>query len=280
MSESVKIFIGSGEASLLERKVLIYSLTKHATRQLDIRVFNGTHDSLERNGDSPAAIGMPLEVKYRNVTEFSNYRFFIPTLCNHTGRAIWLDSDSVCLADISELFDAPMPRGAVLAKRDAYGDSGEERWGLSVSLYDCSRCTFDVQKHFDEIRSGLYSYTDLHQLTPRFRLVHPIEIESLDPNWNSFDRYDSNTRLIHYTNLLTQPWKYRGHPYGDLWFKYFSEARREGFITSEDIELTIVRGYARQDLLGGNDWSLGALTWSYMTGTKRLFEGRLRRLLG
>jgi len=280
MSEPVRIFIGSGVASLLERKVLIYSLTKHAARPLDIRVFNGTHDALERNGDPPAPVGLPLEVKYRNVTEFSNYRFCIPALCDHAGRAIWLDSDTVCLADISELFDAPMSRGAVLARPDAYGDAGEERWGLSVSLYDCSRCRFDLQKHFDEIRSGLYSYTDLHQLTPRFRSVHPIEIEALDPEWNSFDRYDGNTRLIHYTNLLTQPWKYRGHPYGDLWYKYFSEARREGFITGEDIELTIVRGHARQDLLEGNDWTLGSLTRSYLAGTKRLFEGRLRRLLG
>ena len=280
MSEPVRIFIGSGEASLLERKVLMYSLGKHTTRKLDIRVFNGTHDSLERGGEPPIQIGMPLEVKYKNVTEFSNYRFFIPSLCNHVGRAIWVDSDSVCLADISELFDAPMNRAAVLAKRDAYGVSGEGNWGLSVSLYDCSRCAFDVKAHFAEIRAGLYSYTDLHQLTPRFRSVHPIEVESLDQNWNSFDRYDRNTKLIHYTNLLTQPWKFRGHPYGDLWYKYFSEARREGFITSEDIELTIVRGNARQDLLEGNDWTIRALTRAYLRGAKRLFENRLRRLFG
>jgi hypothetical protein len=41
--QPVKIFIGSGEQSLLERKVLIYSLHKHTRRELDISVFNGTH---------------------------------------------------------------------------------------------------------------------------------------------------------------------------------------------------------------------------------------------
>lgn len=280
MNEAIRIFIGSGEASLLERKVLMYSLSKHTTRKLDIRVFNGTHDSLERDGYPPIPVGMPLEVKYKNVTEFSNYRFFIPSLCDHSGRAIWLDSDMVCLADIAELYDFPMANNAVLGKRDAYGESGGERWGLSVSLYECSRCSFDLAKHFADIWAGLYSYTDLHQLTPAFRRVHPIEVDSLDPNWNSFDRWDNNTKLIHYTNLLTQPWKYRGHPYGGLWYKYFSEARREGFITSEDIELTIVRGYARQDLLGGNDWTIRALTRAYLKGAKSLFESRMRRLFG
>jgi len=38
----VKVFIGSGEASLIERKVAIYSLRKNTKRNLDIYVCNGT----------------------------------------------------------------------------------------------------------------------------------------------------------------------------------------------------------------------------------------------
>ena len=48
-SNTVKVFIGSGEASLLERKVAIYSLQKHTKRNLDIYVFNGTHNAFELN---------------------------------------------------------------------------------------------------------------------------------------------------------------------------------------------------------------------------------------
>lgn len=277
MSKVLRIFIGSGEASLLERKVLIYSLRKHATRPLDIQVFNGTHDSLESDDAPPRALHMPLEVKYRNITEFSNYRFLIPQLCGHSGRAVWLDSDTVCLADIGDLFDAPMGNAAILAKPDAYGVAGEARWGLSVALFDCSRCGFDLRRHFEEIRSNAYTYTDLHQLSPAFRSKHPIEVLPLDPRWNVFDRYDASTKLIHYTNLLTQPWKFRGHPYGGLWFRYFSEAQREGFITQEDIEITLVRAYARQDLLAGQDWTFSGLTRWYLRENKRLFGNRMRR---
>jgi hypothetical protein len=51
--EHIKIFIGSGEASVLERKTLIYSLYKHTKRKLDIYVFNGTHNAIEHNQAEP-----------------------------------------------------------------------------------------------------------------------------------------------------------------------------------------------------------------------------------
>mgnify|MGYP000308053813 CR=1 FL=1 len=279
MVEAVRVFIGSGEASLLERKVLIYSLKKHSTRPLDISVFNGTHDALEKDGEAPLLLGMPMDVKYRNVTEFSNYRFLIPRLCNYTGRAIWLDSDTVCLADISELFESEMNGCSAMAKRDAYGNSGEERWGLSVSLYDCAQCTFTVEECFNDVQDGRYSYSDLHQFSPRFRSIRPIKVGAIDPNWNVFDRYDEKTKLIHYTNLLTQPWKYRGHPFGDIWFQYFSEARQEGFITDEDVELTVVRSYARTDLAAGNDSTLRQITRDFLLETRNLLRNRLRHFL-
>ena len=251
-SPPARVFIGSGEASLLERKTLIYSLRKHSSSPLDIHVFNGTHNSIERNDEPPVPAGMSLRVKYKNFTEFSNYRFMIPELCHHEGRAIFLDSDTICLGDISELFNAPLGDGsAVLAKSEAYAGTGG--WGLSVALFECSRCRFDLDAIFDEIEQGLYSYTDLHQLTPAFQKHHPMTVGAIDPNWNVFDKYDEHTRLIHFTNLLRQPWKFPGHPSGDLWFKYFNEARAEGFITKQDVDTTKMRGYVRQDILEGNN---------------------------
>jgi lipopolysaccharide biosynthesis glycosyltransferase len=252
------VFIGSGEASLLERKVLIYSLRRNSRYPVDIRVFNGTHNALEREGQEPAAVPMSLKIKYQNVTEFSNYRFLIPKLCNFEGRAIWLDSDMICLGDINDLFVSPMEEYDLLAKAESYGSAQSKQWGLSVTLFDCSRCRFDLELYFDEIARGSYTYADLHQMTPRFLQHHPFRIGPLDPSWNQFDAFDGSTRLIHYTNLYTQPWKYRGHPYGDLWFQYLEEARKEGYVTDRDIELTLVRSFARRDLLEGNAWTIPA----------------------
>ncbi|NEQ62473.1 MAG: glycosyl transferase, partial [Moorea sp. SIO4A1] len=87
---------------------------------------------------------------------------------------------------------------------------------------------------------------------PAFLAHHNYQIGELDPLWNVFDYYDNDTKLIHYTNLYTQPWKYTNHPYGELWFQYFNEARECGYITQNDIDLSLVRSYVRRDLLEGN----------------------------
>jgi hypothetical protein len=268
----VTVFISSGEASLLERKVLMYSLRRNSKRDLDIRVFNGTHNTVEREGRPPDLAPMSLKVKYQNVTEFSNYRFLAPELCGHTGRAICMDSDTIALGDIGDLFDAEMGDHDFLAKPAAYGH--DEQWGLSVVLFDCARTRFTLETYFDEIASGLYNYADLHQMRPRFLAHHPFKIGRLDPHWNEFDRFDKDTKLIHYTDLFTQPWKFRSHPSGDLWFRYFDEARRAGYVTDRDIQLTLVRAYARADLLEGNRWTLP----SYLRRMARELRSELRCL--
>lgn len=243
----VRVFIGSGEASVLERKTLIHSLKKHTSRDLDIYVFNGTHNSIERNDEAPVLANMPLWIKYRNYTEFSNYRFLIPEICGYRGRAIFLDSDMVCLSDIGEFFDQPMNGCNFLAKAEAY--RGNQCWGMSQILFDCSACRFDLEQIFRQMDAGDFSNAALHQMQPEFLKKHPFKIGAYDDHWNVFDRYDAETKLIHYTNLGTQPWKFPGHPCEALWFQYFNEARKAGAITVQDISKTLSRAYARQDIL-------------------------------
>lgn len=245
----VRVFIGSGEASLIECQTAIHSLRKHTKRDLDIYVFNGTHNAIRLNQGEPFLAPMSLRIKYQNITEFSLYRYLIPELCEYQGRAIYIDSDTVSLSDIGELFDAPMNGADFLAKPEAYGD---QLWGMSVLLIDCERSRFDLELIINEIEAGLYSMNDFSNMGPRFLAHHPYKIGQLDPAWNEFDRWDDKTKLIHYTNLDMQPWKYPNHPYGELWFNYFNEARAEGYVTPRDIELSMMRAYVRQDLLEGN----------------------------
>ncbi len=274
----VRVFIGSGEASLVERKTLIYSLRKHTRRPLDIYVFNGTHNAIERNDAEPVPAPLSLKVKYQNRTEFSNYRFLIPKLCGGEGRAIWLDSDMICLADIGELFDTPLDGCDFLAAPET--NAGPGSWALSVMVIDCGRCQFDIERFFREIDQGLYSYTDVHQMRSSFLALHPYRIGGLSRSWNMLDRYDDQTKIIHYTGLYTQPWKYRNHPYGELWFRYFNEARTAGDVSDWDIELSKFRSAVRLDLLEGNSPSTQSRrARQTLAGIRtRLRSGLVRRL--
>lgn len=242
---AVRVFIGSGEASLLERLTLIHSIRQRTSRPVDLYVINGTHDAIERNGQPPLRVNLPLGIKYGNFTEFTNYRWLIPQICEYRGRAVYLDSDMICLGDIAELFDTDMRDCHLLARADAYGSGA---WALSVMLIDCHHCRFDVETYFKEIDAGCYDNRALQEMRPGFLARHPFNIQSLDPNWNVFDRVDPQTKLIHFTDLLMQPWKFPGHKHARLWFQTFRSARETGLISDEEIERSIMRGYVRPDI--------------------------------
>ena len=248
----VRILIGSGEQSLLERKVLLYSIHKHTKRDLDIYIYNGTHNSIERNDEPPYLSPMSLEIKYRNLTEFSMARFIVPEVCDHNGKCIFFDSDMICLSDVGELFDSPVYDYDFLAKKGALEKRRGATWALSVMLLNCDRCGFDLEKINSELDEGLYSYSDFAQMHPNFLKFHHYRIGEIDPQWNVFDFLDKNTKQVHYTNLQTQPWRYYDHPFGKLWFEYFEEARQAGYISDDNIHLTIMRGNVRKDIRRGN----------------------------
>jgi lipopolysaccharide biosynthesis glycosyltransferase len=267
--EKIKVFIGSGEASAVERKVLIYSIKKNTKSDVDIYVFNGTHDALEKNDEPPVRINMSLRAKYKNFTEFSNYRFLIPSLCNYKGRAIFIDSDTICLGDMGDLFNQDMGNFDLLAKKDAYGHIGNERWALSVMLMDCEKCKFDLEKYLDDVDEKKYTYTDFHQLSPEFLKYHKFNIGQMNPKWNDFDQCDANTKLIHYTNLYSQPWKSPGHKYGNLWFQYFKEALASGALTDDDVKKAILRSYVRKDLSSATNSGLKYHTLELLRAVKQ-----------
>lgn len=248
--EPIRVFIGSGEASVIEREVLIYSFFKHTQRPLDIRVFNGTHNSLEHAGGiDPIPLTLPL--KYRmGHTEFGLYRFFVPQLCGHSGRAIYLDSDIICLGDIAELFDRPFDGADCLAVPYPKA-SGETWWRASVMLMECARITFDLSTIFAAIDEGQFEEVEMYRMSPRFLARYPHQIGALETAWNDHDHYDANTKLLHFTNMYTQPWKHTGHPHAGLWFRYFREAIADGWVSEDDIELSIRRNYTRSALNHG-----------------------------
>ena len=255
-SDPIKLFIGSGEASLLERKTLIYSLHKHTKRKLDIYVFNGTHNSVEHNQHEPFPAPLPLKLKYLNgTTEFGLYRYLLSQVCQFQGKAIYLDSDIVCLTDIGELWDAELSAFDLLALANSLPETGKLLYRTSVMLIDCARFRLNLQEVVEQVDRGLYAlYPDFFHMSSTFLLHHPYRIGNLDPRWNSLDRCDRDTKAIHYTRLSSQPWKYYNHPYGELWFNYFYEAVAAGYINQADIDLTIERAYVRRDIVYGNFW--------------------------
>ena len=267
----LRVFIGSGETSLVERKTLIHSLRQHATSPLDISVFNGTYDTIERAAEPPRSLSVPLALRAGSATEFSIYRFLIPELCGFAGRAVYLDSDILALADVAELFALPMNGHAVLASTPC-----DNQRNLGVMLIDCGAWRIAVPALMEDLAHGRYRLEEVKALGARFMAhnVPSFSVGELPAQWNALDVRSADTKLLHYTKVRTQPWRRSDHPYGDVWFAAFKEAYARGDITRQDLRRAHDRGGIRSDLRRGNEPPLLPMFWKAL---RRRLNAKLRR---
>lgn len=139
------------------------------------------------------------------VTPFSLFRYAIPHVCNFEGYAIYLDADMIVLGDIKRLWDF---------RQEGKWVTAANRDGDCVSVIDCSAFADDTSyPPFDKLRGGV---ADKHQLR---RLVAPYMVPAIPETWNSHDKVEPNTQLLHFTSIKTQPWQpwpdmvqYEKHP--------------------------------------------------------------------
>jgi hypothetical protein len=93
----LRIFVGYEDRQAIAYEVLKYSLEKHSSSPLDIRPL--------RLRTLAEAIGFKRPHDPLQSTEFTYTRFLVPFLCDFKGSALYLDSDMLCLGDITELFE-------------------------------------------------------------------------------------------------------------------------------------------------------------------------------
>lgn len=138
-------------------------------------------------------------------TDFAFSRFLVPYLCNYSGTALFMDSDILCLGDVSELFNERDRWSAVQVVKHDYTPKTQTKflgqaqttyekknWS-SVMLfnnfhYDCQRLTLD----YVERATGL----ELHQFHWTQR------VGDLSPKWNYLvgeGQEVPEPKLVHYT---------------------------------------------------------------------------------
>lgn len=206
-----RIFIGFDKRMPIASEVLEYSLRKHSSEPLDIRLLKLDELGLKRPHD-------PLQS-----TEFTYTRFLVPHLCGFQGTALFMDNDMLAFGDVSELFKLDMgPYAIRCVQHDQRAEDGgvkmdgrrqtsypRKNWS-SFMLLDCAKLTAWTREAV-ETRPPAW----LH----RFEAVPDAQIGELPRTWNVLDRYDATTKLIHYTE--GGPWfeRCKDHPYGDAWFR-------------------------------------------------------------
>ncbi len=122
----IRVFVGcapNGEDAE-SQAVLEYTLRKHASRPVEIVWMRLSND--------PASPFYGWNTDWWS-TPFSAFRLLVPELCGYEGRAIYVDSDFMFMADVAELWSQEFQPGkCVMSKTPGSAKR------LCISLWDCA----------------------------------------------------------------------------------------------------------------------------------------------
>lgn len=240
--EPVRVFVAATPAEWLPMRVLEFSIKETTSLPVEVSAIY----TFSR------VIPMPIAIENRPRTPFSFQRFLIPELCGFSGKAIYLDADMQVFWDIRDLWNYDFAGCDLQTVREAQkGRRGQ----FSVMLLDCKALGWNIDQIVAALDAGELDYAALMY---EMRVAKKIGTD-ISPEWNSLERYNpEKTRLLHYTDMNTQPWISTVNPLGHLWVDCLQRALQVGFISREELQREVISGHVRPSLLAQIDANLDA----------------------
>jgi hypothetical protein len=188
-------------------RISAYSYKRNSRRPgaFDVRILHvRDYPRLQQDGQSILRRGYIRAWDPTDLQSFTPLRFAPSGAMNFRGRALVTDPDCFGVGDIATLFERNMDGKAILAVPRP-GHNGEDDYiASSVMLLDCSKLRhWDFDRELADLFAHQFDYGDWIELRREDRST----IGFLEPGWNSFDRLDRNTKILHTTKRRTQPWK-------------------------------------------------------------------------
>lgn len=201
-------------------------------------------------------VPVPKDPRNGQRTGFSFSRFCIPKLAGYKGKAIYMDADMLVFRDIRELWEIPFDGAKIVIQKEVkFEDITTQKIGApkkrkkqcAVMLLDCERLDWEIAKIVADMDEEKYDY---EQLMYDMCILDESEVKYGVPfEWNSLEHWDPETRLIHYTDVYTQPWTECGNKFGYLWFDEVRHMMAEKKLDEVTVQKDIDLGYFRPSLL-------------------------------
>ena len=219
----IRVFIGYDDNEKVAFSTLSHSLLKHATQPIAI-----TPIRLQNIKDVFVRERLPIQS-----TEFAFSRFLVPYLCNYSGHAIFMDCDMLSRSDISALWRQRTTKYAVQCVQHDYTPTStvkflnqpqtpypKKNWS-SMMLFNNAKCTALTPDYVNSA-TGL----ELHQ----YKWLENEElIGKINEEWNWLVgeyEYNSNAKLVHYTEGGPYFKNYKHCDYAEEWFDTFKETTK------------------------------------------------------
>lgn len=193
---------------------------------------------------------LPLRHYYSKTTY---YRLFIADMFPEYDKAIYIDSDTIVLGDISKLYETDVSnhylagcREQAMEQVDVYGTYVEKVIGISrheffnagIILINCEK--FRNEKIFDKFIHylGVYDFI-VTQDEDYLNLVCKDNVLWLDQKWNTElttgleYNYDVETANILHFIMVNKPWHYHNCRCGDIFWSYAKDTCVYGDLMAE-----------------------------------------------
>ena len=291
--DPIRIFIGSSVRNVIEQKVYCYTLKKHTQRPIDFNIIDGLNGTVT-NLDTGEVKQLPSDTtKYiPGATAFTLARWAIPEWCGYQGKAIYCDSDQLAMADIAELWDLDLGESffaAVPVKKakcyphyvrlflQNYLEAEDDYYLASVMLMDCEKASgWSLDSLVKLVNAGAFTLEQMMYLCAPFRDYFGITIKALPNEWNHLDVVYPESKIVHFTDMSTQPWLFHHNMISDLWDRLFLEAVDQNEVKRADIIQANQLGYLTKrhqvvSALGRPLRSIVNWIWRTPIGTAVLF---------
>ena len=309
--EPVVIVCSADAGYVLPLTVMLTSARSHlpARRYLDIHVIDENIPEPEKahlrrsldldavtiswhTADRSRLVGVPLWGRL----PISVYnKLLVPdVLPEEIHTALWLDSDTLVLGDISPLWDEGILDSTVRAVQDSVvplvsSDLGVARYrelGLrpNAKYFNCGVMLMNVRRWREQhVSDRALAYLKTHARDVTFHEQEGINAvlsdrwEPLDPQWNSSvsvggafrqRSIDAHVKIAHFSGNL-KPWQHDGvNPYYALYYEYIDRTVFAGFRPRRQWYTAALRSYEqaafRRMLLPSELW--GLKIWRAFTG--------------
>jgi hypothetical protein len=154
-----------------------------------------------------------LPITRRGLTEFTYSRFLTPYLSDFTGVSIFMDSDVLVRADVTELLAYPLMQPTV----PVFVVQGTKRFEwASVMVFNNRLCQTLTPKYIDNPRNSL------------FKFEWCSEVGALPLEWNHLVGYDApraDAKLVHFTQGCPVWPETKDCEYSAEWWAAFRESK-------------------------------------------------------
>jgi hypothetical protein len=271
------VFIQANDRQMVGAKISAYSYKRNARsrRGFDVQILHVRDFArLTEAGQSILRGGHVRKWDPDDLQSFTPLRFAPPSLMNFKGRAIVTDPDCFSVGSVDELFERDMGGKAIMAVPRPGHNGDPDYIASSVMLLDCAKLRhWDFDKDLDDLFAHRFDYLDWIELKREDRPT----VGFLEAEWNSFDKLEARTKILHTTKRRTQPWKtglpvdytlreagpfdvlrrlavrrYRAHPDPNqeaLVYSLLAEMVDEGLITRDEIVSEMAANHIRHDSL-------------------------------